>query len=87
MHTSVIAEAIKTAWETKYIGESHILLKVAVERMWDRSRRPYTNFCSIIQGSGTGKSRTVDKFAESVFTIPMVLRPEEDKFGALLWLI
>jgi nicotinamide riboside kinase len=40
----------------------------------------YANMMTIIQSSGTGKSRLVDKLAEAVFTLPFNLRnPEEDE--------
>ncbi|KAH0578109.1 hypothetical protein H2248_012606 [Termitomyces sp. 'cryptogamus'] len=53
-----------------------------MDAMYQNSfEKPYANFCAIIQGSGTGKSRLVDKVADSVFMIPMVLRPTGDRSG------
>ena len=44
--------------------------------------RAYSNSASIIQGTGTGKSRTADEMAKEVFTIPLNVRnPAEDKNG------
>ncbi|KAF7776482.1 hypothetical protein Agabi119p4_4875 [Agaricus bisporus var. burnettii] len=75
------AFALEAAWKEKYVGDSDELLKTAMVAMLKRYFEPFQNFCSIIQGSGAGKSRLVDKIAESVFTIPIVLRPVEDKLG------
>lgn len=88
MLASAVPLSVEKAWETDYVGESDKLLQQAVSSMYRESLgMPYTNFCSIIQGSGTGKSRSVDKVAESVFTIPIILRPLADNQGALVLLI
>ncbi|KAG6893993.1 hypothetical protein C0995_015397 [Termitomyces sp. Mi166 len=77
-----IRPAVKAAWKTDYVGNADDLLQGAVDSMFIGSRdKDYANFCAIIQGSGTGKSRLVDKLAESVFTIPIILRPSEDESG------
>ncbi|KAG5721271.1 hypothetical protein E4T56_gene2427 [Termitomyces sp. T112] len=77
-----IKELVQTAWKTAYVGNAHELLKGAMNAMYSESfEKPYANFCAIIQGSGTGKSRLVDKVADSVFMIPMVLRPTGDRSG------
>ncbi|KAG6809233.1 hypothetical protein H0H92_001071 [Tricholoma furcatifolium] len=88
---SVEPEA-KEAWKTSYIGDAHLLLrdyiddiakkrKVFKEPLTPANDPGYANFCAIIQGSGTGKSRLVDQLAEYVFTIPFVLRKVTDKSG------
>ncbi|KAG6870930.1 hypothetical protein C0995_009604 [Termitomyces sp. Mi166 len=78
-----IRPAVKAAWKTDYVGNADDLLQGAVDSMFIGSRdKDYANFCAIIQGSGTGKSRLVDKLAESVFTIPIILRPSDDDSGA-----
>ncbi|KAG8735866.1 hypothetical protein FRC10_010072 [Ceratobasidium sp. 414] len=41
----------------------------------------YANFLPIIQSPGTGKSRTVDKLARRVFTLPFNLRLATDHTG------
>ncbi|XP_006455993.1 hypothetical protein AGABI2DRAFT_180798 [Agaricus bisporus var. bisporus H97] len=70
------------AWKGEYVGETEELLKTAISSMYKESlegQKAWKNFCAIFQGSGTGKSRLVDKLAESVFTIPLVLRPTQDR--------
>lgn len=52
-------------------------------------RKPaYSNYVSIVQSSGTGKSRMVDEAAKLVFTIPLNLRKQVETkgedFGACL---
>ena len=85
MLASAPLRAVQEAWETDYVGETDELLRKAINNMYkDSFNKSYANFCAIIQGSGTGKSRLVDRLAESVFMIPMILRPMEDKSGAFL---
>ncbi|KAG6877960.1 hypothetical protein C0993_001578 [Termitomyces sp. T159_Od127] len=77
-----VLKAVQSAWKTDYVGDHHELLREAMNNMYKHSAmKPYGNFCAIIQGSGTGKSRLVDKLSESVFAIPIILRPDEDKSG------
>jgi hypothetical protein len=45
---------------------------------------PYSNVVSIIQSSGTGKSRMVDQLARSVFAIPFNIRSANDDHGISL---
>ena len=45
---------------------------------------PYSNVVSIVQSSGTGKSRMVDQLARSVFTIPFNIRSVKDNQGISL---
>ena len=45
---------------------------------------PYSNVVSIIQSSGTGKSRMVDQLACSVFAIPFNIRSANDNQGISL---
>ncbi|XP_006456839.1 hypothetical protein AGABI2DRAFT_122728 [Agaricus bisporus var. bisporus H97] len=80
--SSAVTRSVEQAWETGYVGETDRLLRDAISSMYSKSSSlPYANFCPIIQGSGTGKSRLVDKLAESVFTIPITLRPLADDKG------
>ncbi|KAF7775693.1 hypothetical protein Agabi119p4_4086 [Agaricus bisporus var. burnettii] len=80
--SSAVTRSVEQAWETGYVGETDRLLRDAISSMYRKSSGlPYANFCPIIQGSGTGKSRLVDKLAESVFTIPITLRPLADDKG------
>ena len=62
------------SWTTEYQGEAPSHLKLAVQDMNTACRKvegekPYVNMASIIQGSGSGKSRMVDELAQDVFTL------------------
>ncbi|KIM71731.1 hypothetical protein PILCRDRAFT_93735 [Piloderma croceum F 1598] len=46
----------------------------------DRSLKLYTNFLTIIQSLGMGKSRLVDETAKLIFTIPFCFRSESDGY-------
>ena len=50
----------------------------------DDTRVLYVPYMAIIQSSGMGKSRAVDKVAEGELVIPMVLRPDNSS-GTILY--
>ena len=43
-----------------------------------KPQNPYANMMTIIQSSGTGKSRMVDQLARVVFTLPFNIRDPQD---------
>ncbi|KAF8324798.1 hypothetical protein F5887DRAFT_1022029 [Amanita rubescens] len=71
-------KATKDSWEHTYIGQ-------AAEALWThignhykpRSDTVYAQFCSVVQSSGMGKSRTVDELGKEHFSIPINLRDEQ----------
>ncbi|EGO24869.1 hypothetical protein SERLADRAFT_415804 [Serpula lacrymans var. lacrymans S7.9] len=63
---------VKSAWNKEYTGEMHTLLFDNINAMNRRST--YSGFASIVQSSGTGKSRMVHEQAKLVFTLPFNLR-------------
>lgn len=63
-----MTSAIDDTWNREYIGDCHKLLLKNINDL-DRGLF-YSNTTSIIQSSGTGKSRMVDEQAKLVFTIP-----------------
>ncbi|KAG6816245.1 hypothetical protein H0H93_008245, partial [Arthromyces matolae] len=80
------SQPVEEAWKIPYIGNSPQLLQGAIENICKSKKESegfelYANFFSIIQGSGTGKSRMVDELAQTVFTIPVCIRPQNDKLG------
>ena len=75
------AEALKSAWRDNYHGENHKLLFANINRI-SRTQKAYSNQISIVQSSGTGKSRMVHEQANLVFTIPFNLRESGDSKGA-----
>ncbi|KAI6031017.1 hypothetical protein EDC04DRAFT_3065254 [Pisolithus marmoratus] len=60
------------AWNCPYRGRNHVALLENINMM-DREGS-YSSAVSIIQSSGTGKSRMVHELADIVFTIPFNLR-------------
>ncbi|KZT00611.1 uncharacterized protein LAESUDRAFT_753114 [Laetiporus sulphureus 93-53] len=75
---SEMSQPTISAWSRNFYGTAHQTLYSSIERM-NSSRVPeqlYSNYISIVQSSGTGKSRTVDEMARLVFTFPFNLRAE-----------
>lgn len=78
----VVFSATETAWTNTYEGDTAGLLKCCLDEMnGRRGKDNYRNATSIVQSSGTGKSRAVDEVAKKVFTIPFNLRPDKH-YGA-----
>jgi hypothetical protein len=72
---------ILRSWATPFIGtrtlkalEQHVEEAISNELL-------HAPYCSIVQSSGTGKSRLVDEFSKSNFLIPINLRMEDDSMG------
>jgi hypothetical protein len=69
------------SWATPFIGTRTLkALEQHVEEVVS-NELSYAPFCSIIQSSGTGKSRLVDEFSKYNFLIPINLRMEDDGMG------
>ncbi|TCD63019.1 hypothetical protein EIP91_006082 [Steccherinum ochraceum] len=70
------AEATKTAWRGTFIGTfDQLLLTTINEANTSRDKsQAYTNVISIIQSSGTGKTRMCYEASKRVFTIHISLR-------------
>lgn len=81
--------ASESAWQGSYEGNSHLVFCNALAD-WNGTRKalgstesrpyqveaPYLNVITMVQSSGTGKSRTIYEVATHVFTIPINLRRE-----------
>ncbi|KAI5114860.1 hypothetical protein M0805_008639, partial [Coniferiporia weirii] len=75
-------EAVREAWTMPYMGDTHLLLRKTINTMnLTHSGKSYANCLSIVQSSGTGKSRTVHELGKLVFTIPLNLRSETEGNG------
>lgn len=72
--------ATVSAWELPYEGDAHQVLRGAIKKIEnERSiKDAYANMISIIQSSGTGKSRMVDQLATVEFVFPFNLRLQEE---------
>lgn len=76
------ASVLTSAWNVPFAGKCNDLLWLNIQKM-DKERSQnnednhYVNYVSIIQSSGSGKSRMVDEVAKRVFTLPFNLRSED----------
>ncbi|KAI0773647.1 hypothetical protein C8Q74DRAFT_1438109 [Fomes fomentarius] len=83
---------VEKAWDSPFIGNSHHVLIANVRAMYTASlqaangandRMVDMSCTSIVQSSGSGKSRMVDEVAKHIFTIPFNIREAaETKAGA-----
>ncbi|THH12410.1 hypothetical protein EW146_g7725 [Bondarzewia mesenterica] len=70
---------VRNAWDAPYELDYHVLLLETVNDMKINGRDfDYSNTVTILQSSGTGKSRMVDEQAALVFTIPFNLRAQRE---------
>ena len=71
---------IPAAWTVNYIGNYAGLLLENIKQMAGKEG-PYSKQVSIIQSSGTGKSRMVHELAKLVFTIPFNIGDDNAYLG------
>jgi hypothetical protein len=72
--------AIEGAWTTAFQGKDAELFQFTLDQMNQTcSKKLYANFVPIIQSSGMGKSRLVDKTAKLIFMIPFCLRSAQTR--------
>jgi len=76
------ARAIATtlAWNSEFKSD---LARVLIETIADylsRDRTPYARLTTIVNSSGTGKSRVVDELSTQIITVPMCLRRKREGF-------
>lgn len=75
---------VHEAWKAPYVSDyPNFLLDVLVKMKCKEKdgAYDYNNSVSIIQSSGTGKSRMVDEAARLVFALPFNLRAKCDNTG------
>jgi len=80
----ICCPAVIDAWGRRYLGNSDKILLRAMDDLHNLpSSRRYAKIILIVQSSGTGKSRTVDKIGTERILFPMCLREElgKDLFG------
>jgi hypothetical protein len=53
-----------------------MVLLETIADLLDKKRSPYARLTSIVNSSGTGKSRMVDQLGTKIITVPMCLRSE-----------
>jgi hypothetical protein len=74
----LIDAATEEAWTQPYIGGAHTCLYEVMEALQKR-KEAYGRFLSVVQSSGTGKSRMVDELSKQHLVIPINLRPDGER--------
>ncbi|KAH9959793.1 hypothetical protein BC827DRAFT_1376981 [Russula dissimulans] len=68
------------AWGSTFKGDlANVLLEIIADYL-SLERTPYARLTSIVNSSGTGKSRMVDQLGKEIITVPMCLRPSSQGF-------
>lgn len=73
------------SWGMEYQGGAPEALFQHMCKNFSNGAEIYTNYLSIVQSSGMGKSRTVDELSKTHFIIPLCLR-SADQQGLLITL-
>jgi len=66
--------ATKDAWSGKYKGDLADVLRETIADYLSKGRTPYARLTTVVNSSGTGKSRMVDQLGTEIITVPMCLR-------------
>ncbi len=69
-----LPSAASLSFSQNYVGRDHEVLLKTIDRYHGHPDPIYNRSMSIVQSSGCGKSRLVDKVAEIRFTFPLNLR-------------
>lgn len=75
------------AWKSEYYGNAHKTMLQAVDEIHNMPLdKHYAKILTVVQSSGTGKSKTVDKIATERIVFPLCLRESLglNYFGAWL---
>ncbi|KAM6503962.1 hypothetical protein JOM56_000905 [Amanita muscaria] len=71
----IFSTAAEGAWETDFKGNAAEVLLTTISNYLKKERgNVYARHASIVNSSGTGKSRMVDQMALEIITVPMCLR-------------
>ncbi|KAI9454622.1 hypothetical protein F5148DRAFT_424620 [Russula earlei] len=68
------------AWSSEYKGNLAVVLRLTIEDYLSRQRTCYARLTTIMNSSGTGKSRMVDQLGMEVIAVPMCLRMEDEGY-------
>jgi hypothetical protein len=76
--TPVVKSSVRKAFESSdFIGDANFLCDAVRDVFAPNNKRRYSNSFSIVQSSGTGKSRLVDEMAKTLFTFPFCVRDDD----------
>jgi len=79
--------ATQRAWQLEFKGDAATVLLQTISSFLDKQRNPYSRQATIVNSSGTGKSRMVDQLARKIITVPMCLCPEESDGDTFLLIL
>ena len=79
LHRSSLILATERAWITPFRGNAHLVLLETIADLLDKNKYHDARLASIVNSSGTGKSRMVDQLGKKIITVPMCLCPEKTK--------
>ena len=70
--------SVRNAFESSdFIGDANFLCDAVRDVFSVNNEQRYSNSFSIVQSSGTGKSRLVDEMAKKLFTFPLCVRDDD----------
>lgn len=72
--------ATKLAWDSGFKGDLARVLFDTIADYLSNDRTPYARLTTIVNSSGTGKSRMVDQLGTDIITVPMCLRRKTGGF-------
>jgi hypothetical protein len=72
----ILIIAAEVAWVHTFKGDTATVLLQTISSYLDKSRDSYARQATIVNSSGTGKSRMVDELATRIITVPMCLRSD-----------
>lgn len=72
-----VGTATVRAWDGPYMGTAHDCLYNAMHKH-QKNETAYGRILSIVQSSGTGKSRMVDELSKKHLVVPINLRPIDE---------
>ncbi|KAJ2975911.1 hypothetical protein NUW54_g11655 [Trametes sanguinea] len=67
------ARVVEAAWQEPYQSTGNMLESVLEEYMCKENADRFARYASIVQSSGTDKSRMVDELAKKIFCIPITI--------------
>ena len=73
----IVESSVHKAFESHFIGDANFLCKAIRDVFSPHNENRYSSSFSIIQSSGTGKSRLVDEMAKELFTFPICVRADD----------
>ena len=64
------------AWSSNFKGDAAAVLLATISDYLDKKRECYVRLASIVNSSGTGKSRMVDEISTKIIKVPMCLHED-----------